>query len=104
MPFGPAVQMQAEHGSCANVTQAGDEDAILTDRATEFMRERLERKQLCNMFTYTADAEMHMAGKEVGTIKGQLRIPYGGGGYVRDVSNPLDCRELVSSPPPSPSP
>lgn len=62
-PYGPALTLLDRYGSCANITQPSDEGLLLAEIGTAGVRERMTKRKLCDMFTYTPNSDFHTAGQ-----------------------------------------
>jgi len=90
-PFGPGIELIDEHGTCGSIPAPPPPPSIYTTKygrqPTEAQLNAMAVRKLCTAFTWgSADAndEKRLVGK---------LATYQGGGYVRDVENPIDCRE-----------
>jgi len=92
--YGPAVAEVEQYGDCDSIPQPGPE---LEKKELEAALEaRQLRVKLCKMFVYSPD--MGTPPTTEGVVAGTLTA-YRPGGFVRDVDNPIDCREVEGEVP-----
>lgn len=90
-PYGPGIDLLATHGSCDTIPAPPPPPSVFLDNygvppTTEEL-EAMAIRKLCRAFTYSPAA---VTGE--GNLQGVL-ASYSGGGYVRDIDNPVECRQ-----------
>lgn len=96
-PFGPGVDLIHSHGSCDAIPAPPPPPSVFLDMygvpPTPKELESMSTRKLCRAFTYSS-AEV----TQESPITAQY-YTYPGGGYIRDIDNPNDCRERPETDP-----
>lgn len=96
-PFGPGIDLIDEHGSCDAIPAPPPPPSAFLDLygvpPTTKELESMATRKLCRAFTYSPPevTQEGYLGAEIYT--------YPGGGYIRDIDNPVDCRQRPETDP-----
>jgi len=102
-PYGPGIDLIAAHGSCENIAAPPPPPSVFLDvygvPPTEDDLAAMSIRKLCRAFTFSPDVSTDGSFSTNETRKRGELGEYLGGGYVRDVDNPIDCRQRPEDDP-----